>query len=145
HGSTRRTIPPLAQGGPVKRTTRSRADSARRPRKGMRAESAHSTLDMTISDAPPVGRPPQAPALPPEVARQSQREMDRLRRIPSGSPEAGQVRAYLQWLWSMPWDRTGPRDARLRHVEQELDQEHLGLEKAEVRIVACPRRGAPQT
>jgi ATP-dependent Lon protease len=88
-----------------------------------------------MHDLPPVTRTPAAPALPPEVARQSQREMDRLRKIPSGSPEAGLVRAYLQWLWSMPWDSTAPEDARLRHVEQVLEQEHLGLKKAKERIV----------
>jgi ATP-dependent Lon protease len=101
----------------------------------MRAESAPGTLERTMHDLPPVARTPATPALPPEVARQSQREMDRLRKIPSGSPEAGQVRAYLQWLWAMPWDATAPEDPRLRHVEQVLEQEHLGLKKAKERIV----------
>ena len=119
----------------MKRTPRSKADSARRPRRGMRAESAPGTLERTMHDLPPVTRTPASPALPPEVARQSQREMDRLRKIPSGSPEAGQVRAYLQWLWSMPWDTTAPEDPRLRQVEQVLEQEHLGLKKAKERIV----------
>ncbi|MBI3538967.1 MAG: hypothetical protein HY076_01680, partial [Candidatus Eisenbacteria bacterium] len=36
---------------------------------------------------------PQPAALPVEVARQAQREMDRLRRLPSGTPEAAQVRS----------------------------------------------------
>src|SRR5439155_18961266 len=48
---------------------------------------------------------------------------------------AGQVRAYLQWLWSMPWDRSVPEDAGLREVEQVLEHEHLGMSKAKERIV----------
>jgi ATP-dependent Lon protease len=75
------------------------------------------------------------PSLPLEVARQAQREMDRLRRLPAGSPEAAQVRAFLQWLWSMPWDRNSSEDANLRHVETVLERDHLGLTRAKERIV----------
>jgi ATP-dependent Lon protease len=79
---------------------------------------------------------PQRPAsLPAEVARQAQREMDRLRRLPSGTPEAAQVRSYLQWLWSLPWHVTAPEDADLKRVEAELVREHLGLSKAKERIL----------
>ena len=80
-------------------------------------------------------RSPPASHLPPEVARQAQREMDRLRRLPSGSPEAGQVRTYLQWLWSLPWERSAREDAPLKMVEKALERDHLGLTKAKERIV----------
>jgi ATP-dependent Lon protease len=74
-------------------------------------------------------------ALPPEVARQSQREMDRLRRLPAGAPEAAQVRAYLQWLWALPWDAMVTEDADLRAVERELDHEQLGMARPKQRIL----------
>jgi ATP-dependent Lon protease len=74
-------------------------------------------------------------SLPLEVARQAQREMDRLRRLPSGTPEAAQVRTYLQWLWSLPWDVTAPEDADLKEVEAVLNSEHMGLTKAKERIL----------
>jgi ATP-dependent Lon protease len=77
----------------------------------------------------PMGR------LPLDVTRQAQREMDRLRRLPPGSPEAGHIRAYLQWLWSMPWERTTPEDADLKRVESVLERDHLALPKAKERIV----------
>jgi ATP-dependent Lon protease len=73
--------------------------------------------------------------LPVEVARQAQREMDRLRRLPSGSPEAAQVRAYLQWLWSLPWEVSSSENADLKQVEATLDREHLGLLKAKERML----------
>lgn len=79
--------------------------------------------------------PINAGALPPEVARRAQREMDRLRRLPTGSPEAAQVRAYLQWLWTTPWEKSSSEDADLRHVQAELEQQHLGLMKAKERIL----------
>ena len=83
----------------------------------------------------PHGSPYNATRLPLEVSRQAQREMDRLRRLPPGSPEAGQVRAYLQWLWSLPWEQLAPEDANLKHVERALEREHMALEKAKERIL----------
>jgi ATP-dependent Lon protease len=61
--------------------------------------------------------------------------MDRLRRLPAGSSEAGTVRAYLQWLWSLPWERNAPDEAHLKRVEKVLFKEHLGLAKAKERIL----------
>ena len=74
-------------------------------------------------------------ALPLDVSRQAQREMDRLRRLPAGSPEASQVRAYLQWLWSMPWGSLSSEDADIKEVEGVLERDHLGLTRAKERIV----------
>jgi ATP-dependent Lon protease len=74
-------------------------------------------------------------SLPPEVSRQAQREMDRLRRLPQGSPEASHVRAYLQWLWSVPWELNSAEDVDLKQVERVLERDHLGLAKAKERIV----------
>jgi ATP-dependent Lon protease len=73
--------------------------------------------------------------LPPAVARQVQREMDRLRRLPPGSPEAAHVRAYLHCVWALPWQRTSSENTDLRAVERMLDREHLGLQRAKERIL----------
>jgi ATP-dependent Lon protease len=108
---------------------------AKRPGRGLRASAdtiAPRTHDIARRVTP---GPLPAPTLPAEVARQSQREMDRLRRMPAGSPEAAQVRSYLHWLWSMPWDAVVSEDANLAQVEQMLVHEHLGLPKAKERIL----------
>ncbi len=114
------------------RNDRSRALRAPRGERPMRAQSA--ALEHIGGEAP-LRQPPRAVRLPGEVSRQAQREMDRLRRLPSGSPEAAQVRTYLQWLWSLPWETVAPEDADLKQVEQVLERDHLGLEKAKERIV----------
>src|SRR5438132_12997202 len=78
------------------RPNRSRSLAPRRPAKKLFAEgipSASIRLPRSDSASPETPRP--VSHLPSEVARQAQREMDRLRRLPQGSPEAGQVRAYL--------------------------------------------------
>jgi ATP-dependent Lon protease len=101
----------------------------------MRAESAAAAIEPTTPVGPVARRGISVGSLPTEVARQAQRDMDRLRRLPPGSTEAQQVRAYLQWLWSLPWDQGAPEDANLRQVEAELEREHHGLRKAKERIV----------
>ena len=107
-----------------------------RTNRGLRADAAVPGASRRLQSVP-VGAeaPTKTSALPLEVARQAQREMDRLRRLPSGSPEAGQVRTYLQWLWSIPWEVMAPEDAALKHVEAVLEREHLGLGKAKERVL----------
>ena len=112
------------------RSSRSQAATGRRPRLSAAALPAIEPFE-----APGAARPDVAPVLPGDVARRAQREMDRLRKLPPGSPEAGQVRAYLQWLWSMPWDRMVAEDAALSDVQHVLDREHLGLPRAKERIL----------
>src|SRR5204863_3862232 len=113
------------------RPARSRAIGDRKPRT-LRARAALAT---PISGERPLSVAAPNAALPLDVARQAQREMDRLRRLPAGSPEAAHVRAYLQWLWSMPWERATPEDADLKRVETVLERDHLALPKAKERIV----------
>jgi len=118
------------------RQPRPRSLRGRKPGSGLRAEVAAPPAPNGL-EAPRGNFAPNGPAgrLPLEVTRQAQREMDRLRRLPPGSPEAAHVRAYLQWLWSMPWERATPEDADLKRVETVLERDHLALPKAKERIV----------
>jgi ATP-dependent Lon protease len=111
-----------------------RSASSRRSTRSVRARAA---VSHTVEDEDREGAvtPRRPVSLPAEVARQAQREMDRLRRLPSGTPEAAQVRSYLQWLWSLPWHVSAPEDADLKRVEAELVRDHLGLSKAKERIL----------
>ena len=114
---------------------RSQSYRLRKSRRGLRAEAATAGLERVRPESHVSPRPAPRTSLPPEVARQAQRDMDRLRRLPPGSAEAGQVRSYLQWLWSLPWDQGAPEDADLRQVELELERHHLGLAKAKERMI----------
>ncbi len=114
---------------------RSQSYTLRKSRRGLRAEAATAALERVRPESHVTPRPAPRTSLPPEVARQAQRDMDRLRRLPPGSAEAGQVRSYLQWLWSLPWDLGAPEDADLRQVELELERHHLGLAKAKERMI----------
>src|SRR5262245_63186864 len=115
------------------RPMRSRSGARRRSLRAPTRPSTASYLSPGREPAIPVAPPAQA--LPLAIARLAQREMDRLRRLPAGAPEAAQVRAYLQCLWSLPWEKAAPEDADLRRVESVLQREHLGLSKAKERIL----------
>ena len=74
-------------------------------------------------------------ALPPGVSETVSREIDRLERMSSSSPEYQMVRTYLDWVFEVPWsvtteDRLDPVEAR-----RVLDADHYGLEKVKERIV----------
>ena len=118
------------------RPARNRAAAPKRAPRTLRATAATEIAPVTNRDELRPLRPlaPTGP-LPPEVSRQSQREMDRLRRLPAGSPEAASVRAYLHWLWSLPWESAVSEDADLLEVQSVLEEEELGLHKAKERIV----------
>jgi ATP-dependent Lon protease len=117
------------------RPTRTRKPVPSR-RKGLLAESG-ALVPPDLPRSLPAATPlvPGGAGLPAHVARQAQREMDRLRRLPSGSPEAAQIRAYLHWLWSVPWVPTPGRSVSLKAVENILEREHLGLVRAKERFV----------
>lgn len=119
----------------MSRPTRPKGTGSRKPARKLFAQSvAAEATEIPRTD--PRGTRGQVPSsLPPEIARQAQREMDRLRRLPSGAPEAAQVRSYLQWLWSLPWERSVHEDVPLPLVERVLERDHLGLARAKERIV----------
>ncbi len=114
------------------RPVRPQDSASKKGSRGLRAESSHGSARRIERST---GRLAHVPHLPGDVARQAQREMDRLRRLPQGSPEAAQVRAYLHWLWSLPWERAATEDADLKSVRRVLDREHMGLDKAKERII----------
>jgi ATP-dependent Lon protease len=73
--------------------------------------------------------------LPPAIAEAATREVDRLERMTSASPEYQMIRTYLDWLLEVPWstrteDRLDPVEAR-----RVLDEDHYDLDKVKERIV----------
>ncbi|MEO0078322.1 MAG: endopeptidase La [candidate division WOR-3 bacterium] len=72
----------------------------------------------------------------PEVALEAaRRELDRLARIPSTSPEHAVTRNYLDWLLAVPWKvRTDDR-LDIRAARRILDEDHFNLAKVKERIL----------
>jgi ATP-dependent Lon protease len=70
------------------------------------------------------------------AAQEARRETERLRQLSPASSEYQVIRTYLDWLLSLPWDKTsGKTDIDLKGVEAALDERHYGLSEAKERII----------
>ena len=72
----------------------------------------------------------------PEVAlKTANRELDRLARIPSASPEYSTTRNYLDALLGVPWSAATPDNLDVSHAQEILEAEHYGLEDVKERVL----------
>ncbi|HET9493272.1 MAG TPA: endopeptidase La [Chloroflexia bacterium] len=73
--------------------------------------------------------------LPPQVLQRTMKEVSRLERMPSISPESTVLRNYLDWVLALPWnDKTVDR-IDLPLAEQILEEDHYGLHQVKERIL----------
>jgi ATP-dependent Lon protease len=73
--------------------------------------------------------------LPEEARKQVDRELSRLERLPAAAAEHGVIRGYLEWIASLPWDRTTEDNLDLRHARRVLDADHYDIEQVKDRIL----------
>jgi ATP-dependent Lon protease len=73
--------------------------------------------------------------LPEDVRKAANRELSRLEKLPSAAAEYGVIRTYLDWIITLPWDKTTPDDLDLERAERILDEDHYDLEKVKERIL----------
>jgi ATP-dependent Lon protease len=73
--------------------------------------------------------------LPEEVRKQVERELGRLENLPPAAAEHGVIRTYLEWIASLPWDRSTEDNLDLQHARKVLDEDHYGLEQVKERIL----------
>ena len=76
-----------------------------------------------------------AVGMPEAVAKEAQRELDRLSKMPVAAAEYTVSRTYLDWLVSLPWSVRSDETIDLPGTKQTLDRGHSGLEKAKDRIL----------
>lgn len=74
-------------------------------------------------------------AMPEAVRAEADRQLARLNRMPTGSPETGVVRDYLDWLCEMPWQKETKDNLDLHRAAEVLDADHYGLERVKRRIL----------
>ncbi len=73
--------------------------------------------------------------LPAEARREAERELTRLERIPSASPESSVIRTYLELMVSLPWNQSVGGEVDVARSREILDADHYDLEKVKQRIV----------
>ncbi len=70
-----------------------------------------------------------------EAEKIAKKQLDRLRHIPDGSPEASIQRTYLEWLCDLPWAKRTEDKHDLLGARRILEADHYGLEKVKKRII----------
>jgi ATP-dependent Lon protease len=73
--------------------------------------------------------------LSPEAMREAERELTRLERIPTASPESSVIRTYLELLVSLPWNVSTESELDVNRAREILDGDHYDLDKVKKRIV----------
>ncbi|MCV0404464.1 MAG: endopeptidase La [Chloroflexi bacterium] len=91
--------------------------------------------DPAVAEASELRERVEQSAMPEEVKERALKEVDRLSRIPSASPEQGVIRTYVDWLVSLPWGIETDDNLDLEDAEKILNEDHWGLEKPKERIV----------
>jgi ATP-dependent Lon protease len=73
--------------------------------------------------------------MPDEIKARAIKEVDRMSRIPSASPEVGVIRTYVDWLVGLPWNVSTKDQLDIREAARILEEDHYGLEKVKERIL----------
>ncbi|MEA5049383.1 MAG: endopeptidase La [Eubacteriales bacterium] len=74
-------------------------------------------------------------ALPPEVRKALNKQLDRFAGLPNGSHEAPMAQAYIELILDLPWTEETVDNLDLVHARQVLDRDHSGMDKVKTRII----------
>jgi len=74
-------------------------------------------------------------AMPEEAQQVALRELARLERMPSMSPEGSVIRTYLDWLCDLPWGRADVDSSDLVEAERVLEEDHYALNRVKERVL----------
>ena len=77
----------------------------------------------------------KAAKMPEDAEKVAMKELDRLSRIPTQSPEYNVSRTYIEWLSDLPWSESTDDRIDLKEAKKILDDDHYGLDKVKERII----------
>lgn len=70
-----------------------------------------------------------------EVREELEKQIQRLSQMHPESAETAVVRNYLDWMFSLPWNKTTVDNLDLSKAKTILDEDHYGLDKVKERIL----------
>jgi len=73
--------------------------------------------------------------LPEHVRKEAERELTRLARTPPQAPDHQVIRAHLELVTELPWNKASTDNLDLGHVRRVLDEDHYGIQEVKERIV----------
>jgi len=73
--------------------------------------------------------------LPEEAKKEADRELGRLSRMHPSSAEFTVASTYLDWMTTLPWNKSTQDNLDIKKARKVLDDDHYGLEKAKKRVI----------
>ena len=73
--------------------------------------------------------------VPDEIRKELDRELGRLEKLPSASPEHSVIRSYVELVLELPWNVYTQDNLDIAHARQVLDEDHFGLKEVKERIL----------
>jgi ATP-dependent Lon protease len=73
--------------------------------------------------------------LPEDVRKEAERELTRLERLPTASPEHHVTRSYVELVLELPWRNASEAVLDLTRARQVLDEDHYDLKEVKERIL----------
>jgi ATP-dependent Lon protease len=76
-----------------------------------------------------------AAGLPEDVAKEANKQLDRLEKMHPDSSESGIIRNYLDWMCDLPWSVSSEEQVDIDSALEILDEDHFDLKKVKERIL----------
>ena len=73
--------------------------------------------------------------MPDKARKAAEKELNRLSKMHSSSPESTVSRNYLDWLLNLPWSDSTEDNLDIAHAKEILDEDHYNLAKIKDRIL----------
>jgi len=73
--------------------------------------------------------------MPDEARKAATQELERLQQTPPAAAEYGVARNYLDWILSLPWEKSTEDKLDLKTAEKILNEQHFGLAKVKDRLL----------
>ncbi|MGL4736583.1 MAG: endopeptidase La [Cellulosilyticaceae bacterium] len=74
-------------------------------------------------------------ALTDEAHEKLEKEIARLLKVSSASPESGVIRTYIETMLELPWNHVTAENLEIKRAQKILERDHYGLEKVKERIL----------
>jgi len=73
--------------------------------------------------------------LPEDIRKEANRELERLEKLPTASPEHNVIRTWLEYVIELPWNKRSEESLDLKRAREVLDEDHYGISKVKERII----------
>ncbi len=92
--------------------------------------------DDTVAEVEELRKKIEEAQMPAEARKECDRELKRLQKMTPASAEYMVSRTYLEWMSSLPWNKTsGATEIDIAKAHEILDEDHYDLEKVKERVL----------